>query len=493
MLRSKPDESIDDRIAKLAASCATDPLGWIDVAYDWGKGDLANHNGPRDWQFEEFAHITAHLSNPKTRFTPYQAAIASGHGIGKSAWFGMLINWALSTCPNTKVVVTANTEAQLLTKTSPEISKWHRLALNAHWFDLSAQSIAVKDVGASKEWRANFVTWSKNNTEAFAGLHNEGRRIVIVFDEASAIDDAVWEVAQGALTDENTEILWIAFGNPTRNVGMFRECFGKFAHRWRHRKIDSRTVEGTNKTKFAEWAADWGEDSDFFKVRVRGEFPSASANALFSVEDVDNAMQRVYPPETQSHAAIILGVDVARQGDDMSATCRRQGMASFPIKLMRIPDTMLVAQSVSIEMSEHNADACFVDETGGYGAGVVDALRQIGKDPIGVQFAGKANDMRYFNKRSEMYFELHNWIKSGGSIPYDSELKEELCATEYSFQGDKFRLVSKDDIKELIGRSPDRADALALTFAYPVSPKTVFSSRPRVDAQRGHDPFAIRR
>jgi hypothetical protein len=139
---------------------------------------------------------------------------------------------------------------------------------------------------------------------------------------------------------------------------------------------------------------------------------------------------------------------------------------------MRIPDTMLVASQVAQEINKNQADAIFVDGSGGYGAGVIDALRQTGYTPTEVQFAGKALDIRYFNKRSEMWFEMVNWIKAGGAIPDDKDLIEELCAATYTYQGDKFRLCAKDDIKEIIGRSPDKADALALTFAYPVAPLT---------------------
>jgi hypothetical protein len=159
--------------------------------------------------------------------------------------------------------------------------------------------------------------------------------------------------------------------------------------------------------------------------------------------------------------------------------------------MLRIPDTMLVAQQVGLSMDKWKPDAVFVDSTGGYGVGVVDALRQINKSPIEVYFSGRALDPRYFNKRSEMWFEMAKWVKDGGALPRDQELAEELIAATYTFQGDKFRLGDKDDIKDLIGRSPDKADALALTFAYPVTP-SLAHIHPSFD-QRGakveYDPF----
>ncbi len=221
---------IDDELIELAAECATDPLRWALHAYDWGHGELEGVTGPRAWQREVMSDIGNHLKNPATRFQPLMLAVASGHGIGKSAEIGMIVNWALSTCDDCKVVITANTDTQLRTKTSPEVGKWQRLSITSHWFDPQSASIAARDKEHAKTWRADFVPWSEHNTEAFAGLHNKGKRIVLIFDEASAIADKVWEVAEGALTDEETEIIWIAFGNPTRNIGRFRECFRRFRH-----------------------------------------------------------------------------------------------------------------------------------------------------------------------------------------------------------------------------------------------------------------------
>lgn len=471
-----------------------DPLGFVLFAFDWGNGALAEFDGPDEWQRGILTDIGDRLKSGISATEAIQIAIASGHGIGKSALVAWLIEWAMATCEDCKGVVTANTENQLKTKTWAELAKWHRLCITEHWFKLTATALFSNDPAHEKTWRIDMVPWSENNTEAFAGMHNLGKRILLIFDEASKICDEIWEVTQGALTDSDTEIIWCCFGNPTQSTGRFRECFGKYKHRWITKQIDSRTVKITNKAEIAKFLTDCGgdEDHDFFRVRVRGVFPSTSANALFGMDELNASSAIEYPLGSQDHAAIILGVDVARQGDDSSAICKRQGKAAWPIRMMKIPDTMLVASQVSQEMDSSRADACFVDESGGYGAGVVDALRQINKDPIGVQFGGKATDQRYFNKRSEMYFELSKWIKAGGKIPDDAELKEELCATTYTFQGDKFRLCSKDDIKEAIGRSPDKADALILTFAYPVSPKSPFNNpaHNREKSMRGHDPFA---
>lgn len=458
-------------LVELVASLTHDPLGFVLGCFEWGKGELAKFDGPDDWQREILTDIGEKLRSGEVSVQEaIQIAVASGHGIGKSALVSWIILWAISTHEDTKGVVTANTENQLKTKTWAEVAKWYRLCITRHWFEFTATALFSKDPDHEKTWRIDMVPWSERNTEAFAGLHNKGSRILLVFDEASAIPDLIWEVSEGALTDDATEIIWCCFGNPTKNTGRFRECFGKFRHRWATRQIDSRTVAMTNKSQLQKWVDDYGEDSDFVRVRVRGVFPSTSSNALIGPEDVQAAMARHYREPDYNFAARILGVDVARQGDDSSLIFARQGVVAFKPRQMRIPDTMLVAQAVGQSIQKFKPDAVFVDATGGYGVGVIDALRQTNHTPIEVYFSGRATDPRYFNKRSEMWFEMAKWIKAGGALPNDPELAEELCAATYTFQGDKFRLCDKDDIKSEIGRSPDKADGLALTFASAVAP-----------------------
>lgn len=483
------DVDVEQDLIDLVTGYSLDPLGYVLFAFRWGQGELAKFSGPDQWQRETLALIGDALMDGKLSVEEaVQVAIASGHGIGKSALVAWIILWAISTYEDTKGVVTANTENQLKTKTWAELAKWHRLCINSHWFELTATALFSKDPKHEKTWRIDQVVWSERNTEAFAGLHNQGKRILLIMDEASAIPDKIWEVSEGAMTDSDTEIIWCAFGNPTRNIGRFRECFGKYKHRWHTRQIDSRSVAITNKAQIQRWLEDYGEDHNFFRVRVRGVFPSASSNALVGPEEVDAAMAREYKPGMFDYAAVILGVDVARSGDDQSVIARRQGQVVFPLRALRIPDVVLVASQVSQEATEHQADACFVDATGGYGVGVIDCMRATNHDAVEVYFNGKATDPRYFNKRSEMYFELAKWIKAGGALPYDPELKEELCASEYGYQGDKFRLVDKDDIKELIGRSPDKADAVALTFAFPAIKRNPLAGAAR--ARKEYDPYA---
>jgi hypothetical protein len=485
--------AIDDDLIKLAAECTHDPLKWALAAYDWGYDDLKDYDGPRQWQRDVMADIRDHLKNPDTRHQPFLVSVASGHGIGKSATIGMIVNWALSTCEDCKVVITANTDNQLRTKTAPEVGKWARMSLTSHWFDVQSTSISSIDKGHEKTWRADFTPWSDQNTEAFAGLHNKGKRIVLIFDEASAISDKVWEVAEGAMTDEDTEILWIAFGNPTRNTGRFRECFRRFRHRWKHRQVDSRTVDGTNKEQIAKWAEDYGEDSDFFKVRVRGLFPSMSARQFIGEEDVNAAYGREVKPDQYSFAPKIISVDPAWEGDDELVIAMRQGLYFKILRVIAKNDNDLaIATLIAQYEDEEQADAVFID--GGYGTGIYSAGQGLGRDWNLVWFAEKSSDQGCLNKRAEMWKLTRDWLKAGGCLPNDPQLRDELQAPETVPRMDgKIQLESKKDMKARGLPSPNRADSLVITFAYPVQKKQRGLGIDRTNSRRtDYDPFKRR-
>lgn len=391
---------------------------------------------------------------------------------------GILSNWGMSCWADAKIVTTANTEGQLRTKTAPEIGKWFRLSLTAHWFDVQTLSIKSRDNKHADSWRQDFISWSEHNTEAFAGLHNKDRIIIVEFDEASKIHDKVWEVAEGALTDERTVIIWVVFGNPTRNSGRFRECFRRFRHRWITRQIDSRTVEGTNKAYLQRLVDDYGEDSDIVKVRVRGQFPSQSAMQFISADDVDAARNRHLRPEQYNFAPVILGVDPAWTGDDKFEIMLRQGLYSKSLATVARNDNDIEMANLIARLEvEHQADAVFVDA--GYGTGIVSAGQVMGRNWRLIWFGGKAIDPGYVNKRAEMWGTMKKWFKQGGTIdPKDEELYQDVIGPETVARLDgKILLESKEDMKARGLPSPNRGDALALTFAEPVA-KRPFNYNP---------------
>ncbi|MEI7873841.1 MAG: terminase [Alphaproteobacteria bacterium] len=451
-----------------------DPLGFVTWAFPWGEpGPLRDHLGPEPWQADVLREIGRKLEAGES---PVRIAVASGHGVGKSALVAWLILWASATVPSTRGVVTANTETQLKTKTWTELAKWQGLVATHDFAELGAASLASVLPVPEGAGRIDCVPWAAHNPEAFAGLHNKGSRVLLVFDEASAIAEPIWETAEGALTDAGTEIVWVAFGNPTRTSGRFHACFGRFRDRWHRQQVDSRKVSLTDKKQLDQWVKDYGADSDFVRVRVRGQFPRAGTMQLIDGESVEDAMRRV--PEPDHHAPLVMGVDVARFGDDRSVIVLRRGRdaRSFAVEKHRGMDLMTLAGRVAEIAFGHGVRAVFVDETG-LGAGVVDRLRQLGVQHVqGVNFGasaarwdGDGAKSLYANKRAEMWGNLRDWLKAGGALPDDPELRADLTGVEYGYTGTgEIQLEKKEDMKKRGLASPDIGDALALTFAHPV-------------------------
>jgi hypothetical protein len=464
-----------DALFRNIVACRQDPLKFVLFAFPWGEGELKDSPGPRDWQRDILNQIGLRLKAGESPARAIRIAVASGHGVGKSALVAWLILWALSTRIDTKVVVTANTGIQLATKTWPELLTWHRRSINADWWTATATALASVEPGHERTWRADAIPWSETNTEAFAGLHNQHRRILLVFDEASAIDDRIWDVAEGALTDESAEILWTVFGNYTRNTGRFHETFGVQKHRWLTRQIDSRLVEGINKTQIQEWVDDYGEDSDFVRVRVRGVAPRSGTTQFISSESIAQASKRL--PLYSPYEPLIVGVDVARFGEDESVIQVRRGRDARTVPAVRFQgiDTMQLVGHITSVISSlgGRVDALFVDETG-VGGGVIDRLRQLGLQPIGVNNGGSADcpidGVMVANKGAECWARMREWLNTGGSIADDADLTTQLEGRQYGFNAhNEIVLESKKDMKKRGLASPDRADALALTMAYPVA------------------------
>jgi hypothetical protein len=444
------------------------PLGFVLYAFEWGKGELQDYtDGPEDWQRSLLKEIGDKLASGRlTQEQVIQEAVSSGHGVGKSALVAWLTLWALSTFEDTRGIITANTEAQLKTKTWPEISKWYRKCITKDWFTLTATSIYSSDEAHAKTWRVDQIVWSLENTEAFAGLHNKGKRILVIYDEASAIPDPIWEVTEGALTDSGTEIIWLVCGNPTRNTGRFAETQGKYRHRWTTRQVDSRTVRITNKKQIQQWIDDEGEDSDFVRVRVRGMAPRSSMLEFIGAEDYDRCIK--YRASGYETMAKVFGMDCARFGDDQNVIRMRQGRKVTLIRKWRGLDTQQSASILAEESAKHTPDAIFVDG-GGPGGGIIDRARVlIDKEKvIEINFGGEAsNKADYANKRAEMWGEMRRAMREGLEFEDNKDLRADLLGPTYTYTNkEQILLEKKKDMKKRGLASPDDGDAIALTFA----------------------------
>jgi len=468
-------------------------------AYPWGEpGELEDYSGPDFWQRQLFSIIRDELCSGQKII---RIAVRSGHGVGKSAGSSMLIDWGMSTFEGTKGVVTANTERQLRTKTWVELAKWRRLSLTRDLFKLKATSLFSSDPDQRSEWRFDMAPWSERNTEAFAGLHNKGKRIILIMDEASGIPDIVWEVAEGAMTDRDTQIIFIVFGNPTKNTGRFRECFGdgRFAGRWHQITVDGRTSSITNKELIEQWIEDYGIDHDFVRVRVLGEFPKHDVSSFISREDVMSAIGRDLGAAPMEQ--VVLGVDPARFGDDSTVIFPRQGRdaRSRPIVRLQGHDTMQVVAKVAELYGQYRASMIYVDATG-IGAGIVDRLRELRFPVHEVVFSGKADNLSgrkasYFNKRAEIWGEMREWLRGAALqnfiIDKDYSIVDDLTTTQFYLNAkDQIQLEPKDEIKRREGRSPDIADALACTFALPTLHQSIFLPQAQVITSLNYNPYA---
>lgn len=481
------------------AACKNDPYAFVMGAFRWGEeGDLKAFVGPEEWQKDILEAIKIGLLTPNEAI---QLATASGHGIGKSALVSWIILWGFTTYPDTIGVVTANTETQLKTKTWAELGRWYNRFIGKELFYLTATALLSVDKSRERTWRLDQVPWSEKNTEAFAGLHNKGKRLLLIMDEGSAIPDLIYEVSEGALTDANTEILWLVFGNPTRNIGRFKDCFDPLRHGkyWKSRQIDSRSVSLTNKSQIAKWIEAYGEDSDFVRVRVKGQFPRMGEMEFISAADIDAAMSREAEPQATDPLA--LGVDVARYGANESVLWFRKGRdaKTIPPQSYRGVNTVELASKVSQAFFTFHVDGIFIDG-GGVGGGVVDNVRNLQLFCFDVQF-GASPDISgldtgnsgeaYANKRAEMWGALRAWLRVG-SLPYDPDLRAQLLAPHYGLNSKgKIQLETKEDMMRRGVPSPDKADALALTFAYPLAPHDLAGGlRPKPQVEMDYDPFA---
>lgn len=468
-------------IARLVAECHQDPYKFVLMMFPWGvKGTpLENYDAPDEWQIEILKTLGEEIRkrnfNGHDAVDPVRVVVGSGHGVGKSALTAWLILFLMSTRVGAKGVVTSGKYEQLRDKTWSELRKWHKLALNSDWFDYSDSKggLSFTRKGDREQWKTSGVAAKKENADAFAGLHNANSSPFYIFDEASAVPDEIYEVAEGGLTDGEPFIF--LFGNVTKPHGKFIDAMRNRLGRWITRCIDSRKAKMTNKSLIEQWISDYGIDSDFVKVRVRGMAPNASSNQLIGDACVTRAREcRLHPDEYQ-YMTLIIGVDVARSGTDESVICVRQGRKVLAMKTYIGLDNVQLALRVSeTYRSYERVDGLLIDEVG-TGSGVVDYLRNTGYPVIGVVSGATPEDpKRFFNVRAEMWVKMKEWLEMGQvEIPDDALLHDQLTMQEYFYTTkEQYQLVAKKDMPA----SPDRADALAFTFARTIHHSNIPSS-----------------
>lgn len=494
------DLKLADEISKFYA----DPLGFVMFSYPWGTDPSLrvcklpepwnlvynSEYGPDAWACEFLdelgKEVRARGFDGVNVVDPIRMGRVSGHGIGKSCLVAFLVDWLMSTRPNAQGTITAMTYTQLRTKTWAQIAKWTKLCITSHWFDVttSTGNMRMSHKEYPEKWFCQAQSCAKENADSFAGQHAADSTSFYIFDEASGVDDEIDEVSEGGLTDG--EPMKFAFGNGTQNTGWFRECFNtKKKHRWLMKSIDSRDVQLTNKKLINEWIDDYGLDSDYVKVRVRGMFPAMSVAQFISTTDVDAAFGRHLRPEQYNFAPKILTLDNAWQGDDEINIGLRQGLKFEMLCTLKKNDNDIeIANMLARFEDDHQADGVIIDL--GYGTGVYSAGQTMGRDWLLAAFSGASPDPGCLNLRAYMWNESKKWLKMGGAIPNDQTLYDSaIHITAVPRMDGVIQLESKNDLKKRGYPSP-RWDALALSFAFPIEKKQHYD--PYANGGRTHNP-----
>lgn len=379
-----------------------------------------------------------------------------------------------------KGAVTSITKDNLQDNFWTELAKWqNRSTFFREAFVWTKTKFFAKD--HPETWWMSARTWPKSGdpqqqADTLAGLH--AKYILFILDESGGIPRAVMATAEAALANEH--LGWakiLQAGNPTTLDGPLYDACTTESNIWWTIEITGDPDDPMRSPRISKkWArqqiAKYGRDNPWVLVNVFGKFPPASLNALLGPDDVEAAFNRHLTPEMYEFSQKRLGVDVARFGDDRTVLFPRQGLRALKPVILRQMRTDLIANRVMAAKQRWGWEQVFVDDTGHWGHGVIDNLIGAGYAPVGIQFHGKANDERYANRRAEMWIEMAKWVKRGGVLPNVEGLKQELTAVTYTFdKSGRFLIEDKDLIKEKIGRSPDLADALALTFCQVEMPK----------------------
>lgn len=446
---------------------------------------------PDPWQDEVLAAF------PKSQ----RMAMKAAKGCGKSTVEAWLAWNFLLTRRHPKVIATSISANNLADGLWTEMAKWRNAApMLQNLFTWTKTRIFAND--NPDTWFMAARTWSKSadreqQANTLAGIHAD--YVLFILDESGGIPDAVMAAAEAALST-GIETHMVQAGNPTHLEGpLYRACTIE-RRLWKVFEITGDPDDPKRSSRISiKWAREqiekWGRENPYVLVNVFGQFPPASINALIGPDEVSAATRRIYTEYQIGRAALVLGVDVARFGNASSVISPRRGIQMFNRIVRRGLDSIQGSGLVARTWENMDADGCLIDDTGGFGSGWIDQLRVLNRSPIPIHFAGQAHDSkRYANKRTEMYFDYTQWIKSGGALPPESAgVIAALPVTTYTFTKDgRMLLEPKELIESKIGYSPDEADADALTFGEPISPRQQnalpMNRRPYV-AQQDFNPF----
>lgn len=454
------------------------------VASEWPRLDLDHFQVDllRAWGSENITRI----------------AMKSCKGPGKTLGLAMCgLNFLATRRGQVKVGATSITGDNIDMNLWPEFHKWMH---ESEFFRTALvwTKSRIYDRAAPENRFIERRTWPKKGNQeeqadALAGLH--GDHVAWLIDEVGGIPQAVVVTAEAIFLTEGQEAKLVMAGNPTHTTGpLYRACT-----RDRHLyHIITITGDPANPKRSKRISLEnaqrqidsYGRDNPWVMVNVLGEFPPSSINALLGVEEVEAAMNRHLPTSLYDHMQKRLGVDVARFGDDRTVIFPRQGLASWRPIIMRHQRTDEIAARVLLAKTRWGSEVELIDNTYHWGNGVIDQLILAGAGPIGVNYAGKAIDPRFKNRRAEMWIKGAQAIRNGAALPNLPQMVPELTEPTYTFMGGQFVLEDKDQIKERLTFSPDLADAYMTTYAIEDLPARIIQILRRSDkAKRDGDPF----
>jgi len=392
-------------------------------------------------------------------------SVRSGHGTGKSTALSWSMLWfVLFRFPN-KVVVTAPTTAQLYDALFAELKRWIGELPEALRILLEVKTDRVELVAAPSEAFISARTSRAEQPEALAGVHSDN--VMLVVDEASGVPEQVFEAASGSMSGHSA--ITILAGNPTRSSGTFYETHNRLAEHWltlHWSCVDSKRV---SREFIDEMKTRYGEDSNAYRIRVLGEFPMGDDDTIIPLHLAEAAKSRdvTAAPTTRP----VWGLDVARFGSDRTALAKRVGPVIAEVETWKGLDLMQTVGRVKAQydglLPSERPSEILVDVIG-LGSGVHDRLRELGLPVRAVNVSeAPAFGATYSNLRTELIFRFRGWLEQRGSrLPSDGELIAELTSIRYSFASSgKMKAEGKDDMRRRGLRSPDKADAVFLTFA----------------------------
>lgn len=488
MTKSAAKPSPEQALFEKVQAYRLDPEGFVELVYRWGEKNtpLAQADGPRIWQRGLLRRIRDFVCENEELEIPVvlRDVTGSGHGVGKSAAVSWLAHWFCSTRLGGICNVTANGEEQLRKKTFAEMARWMALAINRHWFDVEGIQITYaswfakilrEQLGLDTNGSGTLgQLWSVDRTEAIQGTHSQVGVMWLV-DEASGVPTPVFNaIDPGSFTEKTKSRFMLLFGNVTRNQGEFRDAL-YVRQDFTKRHIDSREVEGVDRTEADKLVDRLGEDHDQVRVRVKGHEPHTTEENFIPLSFVRGA--RLRKLEFDRDAPKIIGIDPAPRGGTTSLTVR-QGRHLPRRETGNFDKTELIVSWCAKIIDEEDPDAIFCDA--GQGSGVIDGLRALGYKVVEVWFGAPAdNPLKYFDQRTQMWAAVRDWLP-GASLPPDDELEAQLTAPFRELTGKSGTVEKLESKKQMRSRgipSPDKGDSLALTFAKPVSRKDRRSSR----------------